>query len=43
MLVKITPKLAIELLTIIALNGNIMSDECREFKKKLEEIRKGGE
>ncbi len=43
MLIEINSRLAIELLTIIALNGNIMSDECKEFKKKLEEIRKGGE
>ena len=38
MLIEINSRLAIELLNIIAQNGNVMSDECRKFKEKLEEI-----
>jgi len=38
MKIEISNRLAIELLNIMALNGNVMSDECRKFKEKLEEI-----
>lgn len=39
MKIEISNRLAIELLNIMALNGNVMSDEARKFKKKLEEIK----
>jgi len=38
MFIEIDYKLAIELLNIMAQNGNVMSDECRKFKEKLEKI-----
>jgi len=41
MKIEISNRLATELLNIMALNGNVMSDECRKFKEKLEEISKG--
>lgn len=39
MKIEISPELATELLNIMALNGNVMSDECRKFKEKLEKIK----
>ncbi|GAH51973.1 unnamed protein product [marine sediment metagenome] len=39
MKIEISNRLAIELLNIMALNGNVMSDECREFKEKLEKMK----
>ena len=40
MKIEISNSLALELLNIMALNGNVMSDECRKFKEKLEAISK---
>jgi len=39
MLIEINSRLATELLIIMAQNGNVMSDECREFKEKLEKTK----